>query len=95
MIRMTYMSLPYFLCGLMDVSTGALRGLGVSFIPMLISVLGVCGIRIAWVTTIFQIPAFHTPQWLYFSYIVSWTVTLICQTTAFLLVYRKFRRQSL
>ena len=94
MIRMTCMALPYFLCGLMDVSTGALRGLGVSFIPMLISVLGVCGIRILWVATIFQVPNFHTPHWLYFSYIVSWTVTLICQTTAFVLVYRKHRRQN-
>ena len=91
MIRMTYMALPYFLCGLMDVSTGALRGLGVSFVPMLISVLGVCGIRIVWVATIFQLPGFHTPQCLYISYIVSWTVTLICQTTAFLLVYRRHR----
>ena len=93
MIRMTYMALPYFLCGLMDVSTGALRGLGVSFVPMLISVLGVCGIRIAWVCTIFRLPGFHTPQCLYLSYIVSWTVTLICQTTAFVLVYRRHRRQ--
>lgn len=95
MIRMTYMALPYFLCGLMDVSTGALRGLGVSFVPMLISVLGVCGIRIAWVATIFQLPGFHTPQCLYISYIVSWTVTLICQTTAFVLVYRRHRANSL
>ena len=93
MIRMTYMALPYFLCGLMDVSTGALRGLGVSFIPMLISVLGVCGIRILWVTTIFRIPAFHTPQCLYLSYVVSWTVTLIFQTAAFLVVYRRHQRQ--
>lgn len=94
MIRMTYMALPYFLCGLMDVSTGALRGLGVSFIPMLISVLGVCGIRILWIATIFQLPGFHTPQCLYLSYIVSWTVTLICQTSAFGMVYRKHRKQS-
>lgn len=94
MIRMTYMALPYFLCGLMDVSTGALRGLGVSFIPMLISVLGVCGIRILWIATIFQLPGFHTPQCLYLSYIVSWTVTLICQTSAFGMVYRKHRKQN-
>ena len=94
MIRMTHMALPYFLCGLMDVSTGALRGLGVSFIPMLISVLGVCGIRILWIATIFQIPGFHTPQCLYLSYIVSWTVTLICQTAAFILVFRRHRQQK-
>ena len=89
MIRMTSMALPYFLCGMMDVSTGALRGLGVSFVPMLISVLGVCGIRVLWVAAIFPIPAFHTPQSLYLSYTVSWTVTLLFQLLAFRIVYRK------
>lgn len=92
MIRLTYICLPYFLCGLMDVSTGALRGLGASFVPMLISVLGVCGIRIGWIATIFQIPQFHTPQCLYFSYTISWTITFLCQMTAFFFVYRKFTR---
>ena len=56
MLRMAYMCLPYFLCGLMDVSSGSLRGLGSSFVPMVISVLGICGIRIAWIYTIFQSP---------------------------------------
>jgi len=93
MIRMTYIALPYFLCGLMDVSTGALRGLGASFVPMLISVLGVCGIRIGWIATIFQMPQFHTPQCLYISYAFSWTVTFLCQMTAFFFVYRKFVRE--
>ncbi len=89
MIRLAFICLPYFLCGLMDVSTGALRGLGASFIPMVISVLGVCGLRIGWIYTIFQIPQFHTPQCLYFSYTVSWVVTFLCQMVALLKVYHK------
>ena len=89
MVRLAYICLPYFLCGLMDVSTGALRGLGASFVPMVISILGVCGIRIGWIYTIFQVPQFHTPQCLYFSYTVSWTVTFLCQMAAFIIVYRK------
>ena len=48
-IRMTYMTLPYFLLGLMDVATGALRGLGYSFVPMIISLMGACGLRILWI----------------------------------------------
>jgi Na+-driven multidrug efflux pump len=79
----------YALCGMMDVSTGSLRGMGVSFVPMLISVLGVCGIRVGWICTIFQIPRFHTPQSLYLSYPVSWTVTFLCQLTAFMILCRK------
>ena len=92
MLRLSLISLTYFICGLMDVSTGALRGLGESFIPMVISVLGVCGIRIGWIYTIFQIPRFHTPQCLYISYPVSWAITFLCQMAAFLLVYRKLKR---
>ena len=95
LIRMTYLCLPYFLCGLMDVSTGALRGMGASFVPMLISVLGVCGIRIGWIYTIFQTPAYHTPQCLYFSYTVSWLVTFAAQLIAFFSVYRKQKRALL
>lgn len=92
MIRLTYICLPYFLCGLMDVSTGALRGMGASVAPMVISVLGVCGLRILWLNTVFQ--TFHTPQCLYSSYIVSWTVTFIAQMIAFYIVYRKHTKTA-
>jgi len=92
MLRLSLICLTYFICGLMDVSTGALRGLGESFIPMVISVLGVCGIRIGWIYTIFQIPQFHTPQSLYISYPVSWAITFLFQMIAFMAVYRKHKR---
>lgn len=89
LIRFNYIALPYFLCGLMDVSTGALRGLGASVTPMFLSIMGVCGIRIMWIYTVFQIPRFHTPEWLYFAYIISWIGTFIFQTTAFIYIYKK------
>ena len=95
MIRLAYICLPYFLCGLMDVSTGALRGMGESIAPMIISVLGVCGIRIGWISTIFQMPQFHTPQCLYFSYTISWSITFLVQLAAFLHIYRKYTRSQL
>ena len=93
MIRMTYLALPYFVCGIMDVSTGTLRGMGYSFVPMLVSIFGVCGVRIGWLLTVFQIPQFHTPSCLYLSYLVSWTVTLIGQITLFMIVYKKKVRE--
>lgn len=95
MIRLAYICLPYFLCGLMDVSTGALRGMGASIAPMVISVLGVCGIRIGWISTIFQMPQFHTPQCLYFSYTISWSITFLVQLAAFLRIYRKYTHTQL
>ena len=95
MVRLLYVCLPYFICGLMDVSSGALRGLGASLSPMLISVLGVCGFRIGWIYTLFQIPRFHTPQSLYISYPISWILTFACQLAAFILIYRRKQRKTL
>ena len=60
---------------------------------MIISVLGVCGLRVAWVATVFQIPQYHTPESLYFSYPVSWIVTFAIQMIAFAIVYRRHNRE--
>ena len=89
MLRLSFVCLPYFLCGLMDVSTGALRGMGASLEPMIISILGVCAFRVGWIATIFQIPAFHTPQCLYLSYAISWILTFAAQFMVFRRVYRR------
>jgi Na+-driven multidrug efflux pump len=88
-LRLTLVGFPYMICGLMDTSTGALRGLGSSTVSMIISVLGVCGIRIGWIYTIFQIPQFHTPQSLYISYPISWMITFLFQLAAFIIVFRR------
>ena len=92
MERFLYVAVPYFILGLMDVSTGALRGLGASITPMIISILGVCGIRIAWIYTIFQIPQYHEPKSLYISYIVSWVVTFVAQMLAYRVIYKRHTR---
>lgn len=93
-IRFTYVTLPYFLLGLLDVSTGGLRGYGQSVGPMIISVLGICGIRVLWIFTVFQLPAFHSPKWLYLSYPISWVVTLAVQMVLFFRVRSKFLQNS-
>ena len=71
MLRMSILSSTYFLCGLMEVSTGLLRGIGKSVMPMVASVLGVCVLRVGWVMTIFKVPEFHTLECLYVSYPIS------------------------
>lgn len=65
----------YFLCGMMDVMTGSLRGIGYSLLPMVVSILGACVFRIVWVVTVFA--ARPTMQVLMLSYPVSWTLTLL------------------
>ena len=82
----------YFLCGMMDVSTGMLRGLGASVAPMVICLMGACGFRVLWVATVF--PRWSTPQGLFLCYPISWTVTLACQMVAFFAVYRRQCRSA-
>ena len=91
-IRMTYMTLPYFLMGLMDVATGSLRGLGYSFVPMIISLMGACGLRILWIETVFQ--KFHTLPCLYLAYPISWIVTFSINGILFLILLRKGEKQE-
>ena len=94
MERMKVDMLPYFLFGMQDVLTGVLRGMGASFLSMIITVLGICGIRILWINTVFQVPAFHTQPSLYLSYPLSWSITFLVQFTAFLVVFRKVRARA-
>lgn len=91
-IRMLYLCVPYFTLGLMDVTTGLLRGIGSSVTPMIISILGVCGIRIGWIYTFFE--AHHTPEMLYISYPISWVVTFVFEFAAFILIYRRKVREN-
>ena len=87
MLRLTNVASLYFLCGMMDVTTGALRGLGASVVPMVICMLGACGFRIVWIATAFR--AWPTPECLFACYPMSWIVTLSCQMIAFFVVYKR------
>ena len=92
LIRLTYISLIYFLCGIMDVATGSIRGLGISLVPMIITILGVCAFRIFWIYTVFQIPSMHTPEGLFISYPISWVLTFVAELITFLTVCRRRKR---
>ena len=74
----------YCLCGVMDTMVGSLRGLGYSMVPMIVSMVGACGVRLVWIATIFQI--YHTPTMLYISYPVSWTITATVHISFFFLI---------
>lgn len=92
--RMQYVCILYFLCGIMDVLSGALRGMGASTIPMIVSILGACVFRVVWVMTIFQ--QFRTLEVLFVSYPVSWVLTGGVLFLCFLVVLsRKKKRFAL
>ena len=80
---------PYFICGLMDVMTGVLRGIGYSLLPMIVSILGACVFRILWVMTIFA--AMPTLEVLMISYPVSWLLTFAVLAVIFLRVWKKLK----
>ena len=93
-------TVPYFLCGIMDTMVGSLRGLGYSIGPMIVSLIGACGLRVAWIFTIFQM--YRTPENLYISYPISWIVTgavhilffLYARKKAFALVRADSRKEA-
>lgn len=91
--RMTYVCVVYFLCGLMDVMSGVLRGMGASLSPMLVTVLGVCGMRLAWIYTIFQVDRFHTLDCLFLSYPISWVLTFAALLCCYFFVRRRLNRK--
>ena len=77
MLRMWFILRFLFLCGVVDICTGCLRELGYSMMPMFISILGVCGVRICWIFTVFQIPRFHTLSCIFIVYPLSYLLTAV------------------
>ena len=90
---LAYTTVPYFICGLMDLFPGALRGMGHSGIPMVLSVLGTVGMRVFWIYCIF--PMHRSLTFLFLSYPLSWTVTLLMQIVCYYFVRKKVHRELL
>lgn len=93
LVRMRVIFKIYFLCGIMDVMVGALRGIGYSIMPMIVSLIGACGIRLLWIATVFQIPEYHTVKSIYLSYPVSWTITIIAHVVCYIIVKKKLKKR--
>lgn len=90
--RLEVIGTTYFLCGIMDVCVGCLRGIGYSFLPMVVSLLGACGFRILWIFTVFK--GHHDLHTLYISYPISWAITASVHMICFLILYRRMVKKS-
>ncbi len=90
--RMKITTATHFLCGMMEVGCNSLRGTGSSLTPMIVSLLGACGLRILWVYTLFV--WFPEPAMLFLSYPVSWAVTAAVQYLLYGIRMRKLKRQA-
>lgn len=92
LLRMGYICTTYFLCGLMDVTVGSLRGIGYSITPMIISLTGACAFRVLWIFTVFR--WMHSLDTLYISYPVSWLITASAQLLCFFIVIRRVKNRT-
>jgi len=92
-VRLAIVCAPYAICGMMDTMVGALRGIGYSAMPMIVSLVGACVLRLVWIATVFQIPGYHTPECVYWSYPISWAVTLLAHILCYIWAKRRVDRR--
>ncbi|MBR6473919.1 MAG: MATE family efflux transporter [Lachnospiraceae bacterium] len=92
LIRMSIICTTYCLCGMMDVMVGALRGLGYSFVPMIVSLCGVCGIRLVWLFTVFEMEKYHVVETVYVSYPISWLATFLIHLGSYIVISKKMKK---
>ena len=92
LLRMRYICLPYFLCGMMDVMVGVLRGMGYAIMPMLVSLTGACLFRVVWIYTVFR--SYRTLECLYYSYPISWALAFAVHMVCFAVVFRRVLKRD-
>ena len=83
-------TIPYFLCGLMDMIPGSMRGVGYSAVPMILSIIGTVGTRLVWIYGVF--PEHRSLYVLFMSFPVSWGLTIVMQAICLVFVRRKIRK---
>ena len=88
---LSYTTLTYFMCGIMDLFPGALRGMGFSAAPMVLSIIGTVGTRLVWIYGIF--PMHRSLSVLFVSYPVSWLLTIVMQVTCYLILKKRLFAQ--
>jgi len=89
--RIQLFGLTYFTCGMMDVMVGVLRGMGCSLLPMSVTVIGVCGLRLAWVFTVFRWS--RSLPVLYLSYPISWVVTFTAHLICYFIIKNRLMKR--
>ncbi|MCI2069508.1 MAG: MATE family efflux transporter [Bacilli bacterium] len=79
----------YLLFMMTDEFASVERGMGYSMAPMVVSLIGICGLRIVYIYTIFPLPAYHTLTYLYYTFPISWAVTVLAHFCTYLVIRKK------
>lgn len=77
----------YFVCGIVEVIVGCMRGMGYSFTPMVANFFCICVFRIVWIYTACK--AVNTPDMLYFSWPISWVLNIIVDGIIMRIIYKR------
>ena len=93
MVRLKIICGTYALCGIMDVMVGGLRGLGYSVVPMIVSLIGACALRLLWIATVFQMPQYHLIKTVYYSYPITWSITITAHVISYIIARRSVRKR--
>ena len=91
--RLKIIGCMYFICGIVETFSGAIRGLGSSLPPTIISFFGVCMFRVFWVYLIFPMEKFHSLEGIYVSYPISWLALLIAYAITFAILFKRRKRE--
>ena len=95
-VRLTYVCLPFIIGSLMDCMVGTLRGIGCSLTPMIVSICGVCGVRLVWIATVCQMPQYaDNIAALYIVYPISWAATGFMHFIFLMINMRKLKKKAL
>ena len=92
--RLSVIATTYLICGMMDVMVGMLRGLGYSVMPMIVSLLGACGLRLLWIATVFQIEKYHSINTIYISYPISWAITFLTHLICYFVIWSRLKKRE-
>lgn len=92
MVRLTYVCLPLFLNGVLDVFVCSMRGMGYSLLPTVAQIAGICGVRLLWI--FFAFPMFRTLEAIYFCYPLSWATTSVIQGIFWLRCHRHMLQEA-
>jgi len=92
MVRLTFVCLPLFLNGVLDIFVCSMRGMGYSLLPTIAQIGGICGVRLLWIFLVF--PMFRSLEFIYLCYPISWTVTSLIQGIFWVRCHRHLLEQK-
>ena len=86
-IRILITGIPYFICGIMEILSQTVRGLGYSTTATINAIWTLVGTRIVWIN--FILPLNRTPELLFFCWLVSWIISITAHSVTIAIIKKK------